>query len=63
MGRLSPEERQKTNNALPLFYLRAASLASGDKPAAVKRWRTLLALLPSDAPIRAMLEQKVKEAE
>jgi cytochrome c-type biogenesis protein CcmH len=56
-------ERQEPNNALALFYLGAASLAQGDKPAAVKRWRTLLALLPPDAPIRAMLEQKVKEAE
>ncbi len=56
-------ERQEPNNALALFYLGAASFAEGDKPAAVKRWRALLALLPSDAPIRAMLEQKVKEAE
>jgi cytochrome c-type biogenesis protein CcmH len=55
-------ERQEPNNALALFYLGAASLASGDKPAAVKRWQTLLTLLPPDAPIRAMLEQKVKEA-
>ena len=56
-------ERQEPNNALALFYLGAASFAQGDKPAAVKRWRALLALLPSDAPIRSMLEQKVKEAE
>ncbi|MEI6202232.1 MAG: c-type cytochrome biogenesis protein CcmI [Enhydrobacter sp.] len=56
-------ERQEPNNALALFYLGAASFAEGDKPAAVKRWRTLLALLPPDAPIRGMLEQKVKEAE
>ena len=56
-------EKEDPRNALALFYLGAASLASGDKPAAVKRWRTLLALLPPDAPIRAMLEQKVKEAE
>jgi cytochrome c-type biogenesis protein CcmH len=56
-------EKEEPNNALALFYLGAASLAKGDKPAAVKRWRTLLALLPPDAPIRAMLEQKVKEAE
>ena len=56
-------ERQEPNNALALFYLGAASFASGDKPTAVKRWRTLLALLPPDAPIRAMLKQKVKEAE
>ncbi len=56
-------ERQEPNNALALFYLGAASLAQGDKPAAVKRWRALLALLPSDAPIRSMLEAKIKEAE
>ena len=56
-------ERQEPNNALALFYLGAASFAQGDKPAAVKRWRALLALLPPDAPIRGMLEQKVKEAE
>ena len=56
-------ERQEPNNALALFYLGAASFAQGDKPAAVKRWRTLLALLPSDAPIRPMLEAKIKEAE
>ena len=56
-------ERQEPNNALALFYLGAASFAEGDRPAAVKRWRALLAALPPDAPIRAMLEQKVKEAE
>ncbi len=56
-------ERQEPNNALALFYLGAASFAQGDKPAAVKRWRALLALLPSDAPIRAMLEARIKEAE
>jgi cytochrome c-type biogenesis protein CcmH len=56
-------ERQEPNNALALFYLGAASFAQGDKPAAVKRWKALLGLLPSDAPIRAMLEAKIKEAE
>ena len=56
-------EKVEPNNALALFYLGAASFAKGDKPAAVKRWRALLALLPSDAPIRAMLEAKIKEAE
>ena len=50
-------------NALALFYLGAAALAAGDKPAAVRRWKTLLALLPADAPIRAQLEQRIKEAE
>jgi len=56
-------ERQEPNNALALFYLGAASFAQGDKVEAARRWKTLLALLPPDAPIRAMLEQKVKEAE
>jgi cytochrome c-type biogenesis protein CcmH len=43
--------------------LGAASLAAGDKPAALRRWRTLLALLPADAPIRPMLEEQIKAAE
>jgi cytochrome c-type biogenesis protein CcmH len=45
-----------SRDALALFYLGAASLANGDKAAAERRWRSLLALLPPDAPIRAMLE-------
>jgi cytochrome c-type biogenesis protein CcmH len=56
-------EKQEPNNALALFYLGAASFAQGDKSAAVKRWKTLLALLPGDAPIRSMLEARIKEAE
>ena len=56
-------ERQEPNNALALFYLGAASFAQGDKPAAVKRWKTLLSLLPPDAPIRGMLEQRIKDAQ
>ena len=28
-----------------------------------RRWKTLLALLPADAPIRAMLEERIKEAD
>jgi len=56
-------EKAEPNNALALFYLGAASLANGDKPAAARRWKTLLGLLPPDAPIRAMLESKIKEAE
>jgi cytochrome c-type biogenesis protein CcmH len=56
-------EKADPKNALALFYLGAASFAEGDRPAAVKRWRALLTLLPPDAPIRAMLEQRVKEAE
>jgi cytochrome c-type biogenesis protein CcmH len=42
---------------------RAASFAAGDKPAAARRWKTLLALLPADAPIRAMLEERIKAAD
>ena len=50
-------------NALALFYLGAADFARGDKPSAARRWKTLRALLPSDAPIRGMLEGKIREAE
>jgi len=56
-------EKAEPNNALALFYLGAASFAAGDKPDAERRWKALLALLPPDAPIRGMLEQKIKEAE
>jgi len=56
-------EKAEPRNALALFYLGAADFARGDKPAAARRWKTLLALLPADAPIRAMLEAKIKEAE
>ena len=56
-------EKADPRNALALFYLGAASFAAGDKPAAAQRWKTLLALLPADAPIRDMLEQRIKEAE
>ena len=56
-------EKAEPRNALALFYLGAASFAAGDKPEALKRWKTLLALLPADAPIRAMLEERIKAAE
>ena len=42
---------------------RVRHFARGDKPAAARRWKTLLGMLPADAPIRAMLEAKIKEAE
>ncbi len=56
-------EKAEPRNALALLYLGAASFAAGDKPEALKRWKTLLALLPADAPIRAMLEERIKAAE
>jgi len=56
-------EKAEPRNALALFYLGAASFAQGDKAAAARRWRTLLALLPADAPIRTMLQGKIKEAD
>jgi cytochrome c-type biogenesis protein CcmH len=56
-------EKAEPRNALALFYLGAASVAAGDKPAALRRWQTLLALLPADAPIRPMLEDRIKELE
>ena len=56
-------EKAEPRNGLALFYLGAASFAAGDKAAAVRRWKTLLGLLPADAPIRAMLEERIKAAE
>jgi len=56
-------EKAEPKNGLALFYLGAADFAKGDKPAAARRWKTLLAMLPSDAPIRGMLEAKIKETE
>ncbi len=56
-------EKADPKSALALFYLGAASFTAGDKPAAAQRWKTLLALLPPDAPIREMLQQRIKEAE
>jgi cytochrome c-type biogenesis protein CcmH len=56
-------EKAEPRNGLALFYLGAADFAKGDKPAAARRWKTLLAMLPSDAPIRGMLEAKIKETE
>jgi cytochrome c-type biogenesis protein CcmH len=56
-------EKAEPRNGLALFYLGAASFAAGDKPAAARRWKTLLAMLPADAPIRSMLEERIKEAE
>jgi len=56
-------EKAEPRNALALFYLGAASFAAGDKPAALRRWRTLLALLPADAPIRGLLEEQIRAAE
>jgi cytochrome c-type biogenesis protein CcmH len=55
-------EASQPDNALALFYLGAASFAHGDKADAARRWKKLLALLPADAPIRAMLEEKIKQA-
>jgi len=56
-------EKAEPNNALALFYLGAASFASGDKAEAARRWKALLALLPPDAPIRDMLQKQIKAAE
>lgn len=55
-------EQADPRHGLALFYLGAASLAAGDKAEAARRWNILLTLLPPDAPIRGMLEQKIKEA-
>jgi cytochrome c-type biogenesis protein CcmH len=56
-------EKAEPTNGLALFYLGVADFAAGNKPEAARRWKALLALLPADAPIRGMLEQKIKEAE
>ncbi len=56
-------EKAEPRNALALFYLGAAAFAAGDKPAALRRWNTLLALLPADAPIRGLLEERIKAAQ
>ena len=56
-------EKAEPRNALALFYLGTAALAAGDRPAALRRWKTLLALLPADAPIRGLLEERIKAAE
>ena len=56
-------EKAEPRNALALFYLGIAAFASGDKPGALRRWNTLLALLPADAPIRGLLEERIKAAQ
>ena len=56
-------EKAEPRNALALFYLGAAAFAAGDKQGALRRWNTLLALLPADAPIRGLLEERIKAAE
>jgi cytochrome c-type biogenesis protein CcmH len=56
-------EKAEPTNGLALFYLGAADFAAGNKTEAARRWKALLALLPADAPIRGMLEQKIKEAQ
>jgi cytochrome c-type biogenesis protein CcmH len=56
-------EKAEPDNGLALFYLGAASFAKGDKPEAARRWKRLLGLLPADAPIRELLEKKIKETE
>ena len=55
-------EKAEPRNALALFYLGVAAEAAGNKPAALQRWKTLLALLPADAPIRGMLEERIMAA-
>lgn len=55
-------EKAEPRNALALFYLGVAAEAAGNTPAALQRWKTLLALLPADAPIRGMLEERIKAA-
>jgi cytochrome c-type biogenesis protein CcmH len=56
-------EAAQPDNALALFYLGAAAFAHGDKSDAARRWKKLLAQLPPDAPIRAILQEKIRQAE
>ena len=56
-------EQADSRNGLALFYLGAADFAAGDRKAAAQRWKTLLTMLPPDAPIRPLLEERLKEAE
>ena len=53
--------RQLAPGAVPSAQAVSAE-AAGNKPAALQRWKTLLALLPADAPIRGMLEERIKAA-
>jgi cytochrome c-type biogenesis protein CcmH len=55
-------EKAEPNNGIALFYLGAASFAHDDKANAARRWEKLLALLPPDAPIRKVLQERIKEA-
>ena len=56
-------EQADPRNGLALFYLGAADFSAGDRKAAAQRWKTLLSMLPPDAPIRPLLEQRIKDAE
>ena len=56
-------EQADPKNGLALFYLGAADFAEGRKADAARRWKTLLEMLPKDAPIRAMLEEKIRGVE
>jgi cytochrome c-type biogenesis protein CcmH len=56
-------EKAEPTNGLALFYLAVADFAASNKKEAARRWKALLAILPADAPIRGMLEQKIKETE
>ena len=55
-------EQADPRNGLALFYLGVADFAEGRKSEAVRRWKTLLSMLPPDAPIRPKLQEKIKEA-
>lgn len=50
------------NNPRAEYYLGLAELQAGDKPAAIKRWKALLATAKPDAPWRQGLEAAIAEA-
>ena len=61
LQRLEKAEPRNAPGAV-LSRRRLASPPATSRPPS-QRWKTLLALLPADAPIREMLQQRIKEAE
>lgn len=50
------------NDGLALFYLGMAARERGERDAALKHWRKLIAVLPADAPILGQLQGLIDEA-
>ncbi len=56
-------ERRAPGDMMALFYRGGAARQAGDAAGAAAIWRTLLAEMPADAPVRASLEDLIAEAE